>query len=209
MEDKRMSEQTPYEKLQVSEDASFEEIQAARDRLIAADKGEDKQREAIEAAYDAILMDRLRRRQEGKIKVPERIRFAERLSEEAAPKPTQSRLNQSPAWLQGLLDTPTAKDLLVPSITYLGLGGISLYASTPDALALLLALGVGFNLVWLNRKQQKLGRAFLITLAALIISALIGTAILQVTPAPLGLGSDKFICLLILLVFWIISCFAR
>jgi hypothetical protein len=209
MEDKRMSEQTPYEKLQVSEEASFEEIQAARDRLIAADKGEGKQREAIEAAYDAILMDRLRRRQEGKIKVPERIRFAERLSEEAAPKPAQSRLNQSPAWLQGLLDTPTAKDLLIPSVSYLGLGGIGLYTNPPDALALLLALGVGFNLVWLNRKQQKLGRAFLITIVALIAGALIGTAILQIAPTPLGLSGDKFICLLILLVFWLISCFVR
>jgi hypothetical protein len=34
MEDKRMSEQNPYTKLEVPEDASFEEIQSARDRLI-------------------------------------------------------------------------------------------------------------------------------------------------------------------------------
>jgi hypothetical protein len=74
-----MSEQSPYEKLGVSEEASFDEIQDVRNRLLQQYSGDSKRVEVIEAAYDAILMDRLRMRQEGKIKVPERIRFPERL----------------------------------------------------------------------------------------------------------------------------------
>jgi len=72
-----MSDQNPYEKLGVSEEASFDEIQDARNRLFEQHSGDAKHLEVIEAAYDAILMDRLRMRQEGKIKVPERIRFPE------------------------------------------------------------------------------------------------------------------------------------
>ncbi|WP_017804012.1 CPP1-like family protein, partial [Nodularia spumigena] len=72
-----MSDQNPYEKLGVSEDASFDEIQDARNRQLEQYNGDAKSLELIEVAYDAILMDRLRMRQEGKIKVPERIRFPE------------------------------------------------------------------------------------------------------------------------------------
>jgi hypothetical protein len=86
-----MSEQSPYEQLGVTIDASFDEIQEARDRLTDQHSGERQVVESIEAAYDAILMDRLRMRQEGKIKVPERIRFPER----QAP-PRQHLLNRSP-----------------------------------------------------------------------------------------------------------------
>jgi len=59
-----MSDQSPYEKLGVSEDASFDEIQDARNRLFEQYSGDSKSVEIIEAAYDAILMDRLRMRQE-------------------------------------------------------------------------------------------------------------------------------------------------
>ena len=79
-----MSEQTPYQKLEVSEDASFEEIQSSRDRLVALYNDNEQSKQDVEVAYDAILMDRLRRRQTGEIKVPERIRFAEQLAEKKA-----------------------------------------------------------------------------------------------------------------------------
>ena len=65
-----MSDQNPYEKLGVTEDASFDEIQDAKGRLMQQHRGDQKLVESVEAAYDAIIMDRLRMRQEGKIKVP-------------------------------------------------------------------------------------------------------------------------------------------
>ncbi|WP_179139837.1 CPP1-like family protein, partial [Brachyspira hyodysenteriae] len=63
-----MSEQNPYEKLGVTQDATFDEIQDARSRLLQQYSGDPKHLEIVEAAYDTILMDRLRMRQEGKIK---------------------------------------------------------------------------------------------------------------------------------------------
>jgi hypothetical protein len=69
--------------------------------------------ETIETAYDAILMERLRMRQEGKIKVPEGIRFAERLSQ-TPPKESTAPAKQSVAWLQQLLDQPSLSEVLLP-----------------------------------------------------------------------------------------------
>ncbi|HEY9845059.1 MAG TPA: CPP1-like family protein, partial [Candidatus Caenarcaniphilales bacterium] len=135
-----MSEQNPYERLSVSEDASFEEIQAARDHLVEAAGADDKSRQSIEAAYDAVLMDRLRRRQEGKIRVPEGIRFPEKLAV-TPPSTPLPRVSQSPSWLQQLLDTPSPRDILLPAAFFTALGGVSFYWQDTDGLAFLLALG--------------------------------------------------------------------
>lgn len=202
-----MSEQNPYEQLGVSEEASFEEVQAARDRLVMAYSSDDKCRERIEAAYDAILMDRLRRRQQGKIKVPEVIRFAERRAE---PPPNLSlpRVNQSPPWLQRLIDTPRGKDVLVPTALFASLGGLSFYWQSADASALLLALGVGFSLYCLNRKERKLGRAALLTLAGLLVGVLLGAVLQAYLPVGL-LVPETFISLFVFLVLWLVSSFLR
>lgn len=202
-----MSEQSPYEKLEVSEDASFEEIQAARDRLVATAPEDEKRRQSIEAAYDAVLMDRLRQRQEGRIKVPERIRFPERLLE-SPPSPSLPRVSQSPEWLQRLIDTPDAKEVLLTGGVYAALAAASLFWRTSDALAFLLALGVGFNLVWINRKERKLGRAFLLTLAGLVAGGLIAVLILQ-APLMIPLLPEAFVSLIVFLMFWLISSFLR
>ena len=81
-----MSEQNVYyETLGLTEASSFEEVQSAKARLVAECEDNPQKKESIEAAYDAILMERLRLRQEGKIKVPDRIRFAEKQTKSAVP----------------------------------------------------------------------------------------------------------------------------
>ncbi|MFM7651647.1 MAG: CPP1-like family protein [Vulcanococcus sp.] len=58
---------SPYERLGISADASFDAVQEAKQRRLA-DVGDDPQARArIEAAYDAVLMDRLKERQQGKV----------------------------------------------------------------------------------------------------------------------------------------------
>ncbi|MCG8365097.1 MAG: CPP1-like family protein, partial [Pseudanabaenales cyanobacterium] len=133
----QMGDQNAYDKLGLTESSSFEDIQAARDRLVKESSGDRKQTETIEAAYDAILMERLRLRQEGKIKVPDRIRFPEKAAvPPSTPLPTSTQL--SPGWLQGLLDTPSRDDIIWPSIIFSGLALLALFAPP-----LALALGVG------------------------------------------------------------------
>ncbi|NET54665.1 MAG: molecular chaperone DnaJ [Symploca sp. SIO2E6] len=200
-----MSDQNPYEKLGVTEDASFEEIQDAKGRLMQQHQGNQKLVETVEAAYDAIIMDRLRMRQEGKIKVPERIRFPERLSQ-APPSFPQSQISRSPAWLEGFLDTPSTGDILWPAVTFLLLSLLSISNNQDSTGPLALALGFGCNIYFLNRKEQKFGRSILLTLAGLLVGvglgSLLGTYVAGSEPL-------TFATVTAFVVFWLISSFLR
>jgi Protein CHAPERONE-LIKE PROTEIN OF POR1-like len=203
-----MSDSGHYEVLGVSENASFDEIQEARNRLLSEKNGDRKQTEAIEAAYDAILMDRLRLRQEGKIKVPERIRFPERLVEpppDFAPTPQ----SQSPNWLKQLVDTPSRNDILLPGGLFLAMVALSLVLNNPTVP---LALGVGFSLYFLNRKEHRFIRAFLLTMAGLVVGCVVGMQLGSLLAAQLGaipLTVEAFAASVALFVLWLVSSFLR
>ncbi|MEL4897180.1 CPP1-like family protein [Crocosphaera sp. Alani8] len=206
-----MSEQTPYEKLGVNEAASFEEIQAAKNRLTQEYSNDVKTVEAIEAAYDSIIMERLKLRQEGRIKVPDRIRFAER-QRETPPTPPPLSLDNSPSWLQQFIDTPSSRDLLWPTGIFLGLALLVNFSGTDSSsISVLLALGVFANIYFLNRKENKFGRALLITLAGLFLGVALGWGIgqlLQGANLP-GDVSQSFIGMAIFFLFWLSSSFLR
>ena len=199
-----MSNQSHYQQLGLTEDASFEEIQAAKERLKQEYGDDRKVMENIEAAYDAILMDRLRLRQEGKIKVPEGIRFPEKQTKKAPDTSSSGKINQGPIWLQRLIDTPSQADILWPTGVYVVLGAISI--GQPSSLQLTLALGVGGCLYFLNRKENKFGRAVLLTVGGLIFGLILG-AILSALAT--GLTTEIFITLVTFLVLWMVSCFLR
>jgi Protein CHAPERONE-LIKE PROTEIN OF POR1-like len=201
-----MSDKNPYERLGLDESATFDEIQDARARLVEEFASDRKQVEAIEAAYDSILMERLRLRQEGKIKVPDRIRFPERLVEpppEFVPAPPK----QGVGWLQRLIDTPSRNDILLPAGLFLGTGLLSLAAP-----ALSLALGVGCCLYFLNRKEQKFGRSLLLTLVGLVVGVVLGLQIgglLLSQLQQISLALDSFAALVAFVVLWLVSSFLR
>ena len=205
-----MSEQSPYEQLGVTVDASFDEIQDARNRLREQYTGERQLIESIEAAYDAILMERLKLRQEGKIKVPERIRFAEerRLQKQkASTNEVQQSTSSKPAWLQRMIDTPTRSDVLWTSAMYGGLSLLSIYPGMNiQLLQLPLALGVGAGLYFLNRKENQFGRAVLLTVFGLILGLILGSLL---SPLAGLLEPERFITLVTLIVLWLVCCFLR
>lgn len=208
-----MSDQNPYEKLGVTENASFEEIQDAKQRLSQQYRDDSKVVETIEAAYDAIIMDRLRMRQEGKIKVPERIRFPEK-SSEVLPNPSLISINTSPNWLQRIIDTPSRSDILWATGVFVVLAAITFFAQNIETslLSLLMALGVAANIYFLNRKEQRLGRSVLITLIGLLLGIGLGTALAGVLGGFLGgigLSVEQFASLVTFSLFWVISSFLR
>ena len=189
-----MSEQNVhYETLGLTEASSFEEVQAARKRLVAEHKEDPQRKESVEAAYDAILMERLRLRQEGKIKVPDRIRFAEK---QAKPKisatPIGGGLTSAPSqWFSDLLDQPgNSSELLWPSIIFAGLAALSWIvtptsnaaAGTPDtaaasAAAVTLALGMMSAVYFLNKKTRKLWRSLGLSTLGLVAGLALGLLI--------------------------------
>ena len=206
-----MNGQNPYEQLGVTEESSFEEIQEAKQRLVQQYQNDSKIVESIEAAYDSVLMDRLRMRQEGRIKVPDRIRFPERLTIPVESKPVTS--SKSPNWWQSLIDTPSAQDIGVPAVIYACLGAITLLVPDPSGslLPLLLAFGVFVNIYFFNRKEKRFGRALLFTLAGLVLGVALGAGLASLAAkADLNiLGDRQIYALVTFLIFWVISSFFR
>ncbi len=208
-----MSERNPYEQLGVTENSSFEEIQAAKKRLYEQHGHDHTVLEEVEIAYDSIIMDRLRLRQEGKIKVPEKIRFPERNVEKTLKVP-QLRNDKSTAWLQDLVDTPSQADILWPSGIFLTLAAIAVFSPNTGAsiLPLLMALGFIANIYFLNRKEGRSGRAFLISFITLFAGIALGTGLGNLLLNQGGisaldqnqLASTATFCL-----FWVVSCFLR
>ena len=211
-----MSEQNPYEQLGVTENSSFEEIQAAKKRLFEKYGNDSAVLESVEIAYDSIIMDRLRLRQEGKIKVPEKIRFPDRGMEKSFKVP-QIVKEDSAVWLQELIDTPSQADILWPTGIFLTLSAIAVFAQntaqnpTSSILPLLMALGFIANIYFLNRKEGRSGRAFLISFLTLFAGIALGTGLasLLLGQGNSALGQDQFASAVTFCLFWLVSCFLR
>ena len=208
-----MSEQqNPYEQLGVTENASFEEIQAAKQRLYEKHGNDSAVLERVETAYDSIIMDRLRLRQENKIKVPEKIRFPERTAEKSFSVPPIVSDNAN--WLQQFVDTPTQTDIIIPSGIFLLLAGIAVFSQNQDnsLLPLLMALGFISNIYFLNRKEGRFGRAFLISLGTLFLGIALGSGLANLLVGQNGgiiLGGEQFAAAVTFCLFWLVSCFLR
>lgn len=210
-----VTDKSPYEQLGLSEDASFEEIQEARKLLTTQHSGDRQQVESIEAAYDAVLMDRLRLRQEGKIKVPEGIRFPERI---VPPQPASASesTNIKLKWLQPFLDTPSRSDILWPMGVFLAGVFIILIgdrmdqtSDNPISLQLALAISVGSSIYFLNRKEGRLGRSVLLASGGLFGGLILGTLLGNLLPTFDLLDTDQFAALVTFFVLWLVSSFLR
>jgi hypothetical protein len=207
-----MSEQNPYQQLGVTENASFEEIQAAKQRLLAENQGNERVIEAIEAAYDATIMDRLRMRQEGRIKVPEGIRFPEKSFETPKSSPTNATSSKT-SWLQQTIDRPSQEELVRSSVVYLILAGITALPNLAQGslLSLLLAIGFSANVYFLYRKEGSTARSVLISLLALCAGVGIGVAAAVAIGSQfqLGITEDQISAILAFIIFWLTSNFLR
>jgi Protein CHAPERONE-LIKE PROTEIN OF POR1-like len=207
-----MSQQSPYEQLGVAEDATFEEIQAAKQRVIAQLSGDRQLQDNVESAYDAILMERLKLRQQGKIKVPDGIRFPEKLPA-VVPKFASLSVPNSPSWLGDSFERPSQSQLLTTSGIYAVLGGSSLVSSFANTgLPTLIAVGTGFSLYFINQKQRRFKRAVLGTLIALIVATVVASLLVNYAHLPidqLGIHSDVFAGLLTFLLLWVVSSFTK
>ena len=208
-----MSEPNPYEKLGLKQDATFDQIQEARNRLATQYNGDSQHLNMVEEAYDAILMERLRMRQEGKIKVPEGIKFAERLSQPPQ-KQNQSPKIQSPSWLEKLRDRPSPKDILLPGGLFLSLSGLSVVYPTVGAqlLQVVLMVGVCLSIYFIRRKEQNFSRAILLTGAGLIVGLVVGGLLASLLISPLNqinIQAEQFSTVVTFIVLWLVSSFLR
>lgn len=213
-----MSEQSVhYETLGLTEASSFEEVQSARKRLVADCEDNPQKKESIEAAYDAILMERLRLRQEGKIKVPDRIRFAEKQAKPAVTVANRSPLeNAGPQWFSDLLDQPeSSSELLWPSIIFASLAGLSwvLTSGSSSGASLALALGMMCAVYFLNQKTRRLWRSMGLAAVGLAVGLGLGLLVVQIfssqgTALTTAQVSSLYASIT-LLVLWFVTGFLR
>jgi hypothetical protein len=205
-----MSQQSPYDRLGVAEDATFEEVQAAKQRVLARSGGDIQLQDSVEAAYDAIVMERLRLRQQGKIKVPEGIRFPEKPLA-AVPKFPAISVTNSPSWLGDTFERPSQSEILTTAGVYTVLGGASALLAG-SLLPTLIAFGTGFSLYFINQKQRRFKRALLGTLFALVLGTVIAGLLvntLQLPVGQIGLSGEVFAGLLIFVLLWVTSTFTK
>jgi Protein CHAPERONE-LIKE PROTEIN OF POR1-like len=207
-----MSQQSPYEQLGVAEDATFEEIQAAKQRVLARSGSDQQLQDSVEAAYDAIIMERLKLRQQGKIKVPDGIRFPEKPAM-VMPKFPDLSVSNSPSWLGDTFERPNQSEILTTSGVYVVLGGATLIPSlASSSLPTLVALGTAFSFYFINQKQRRFKRALLGTLIALVLGAVISGVLVNTLHLPvgqIGIPGEVFAGLVIFLLLWVASSFTK
>lgn len=210
-----MSNLSPYEKLGVTEDASFDEIQEAKKKLTLKYKNDTQVVETIEAAYDAIIMDRLKMRQQGKIKIPDQIRFPEKI---VSPKitPPQNNFsatnNKIPVWLQNLIDSPSPKEVSISGIIFLILAIISVLNQSSETLPFLLTIGVAASFYFLYQKERLFWRAAGITFVAFVLGIGLGSTLANAIISSgfsLTIDNDQFASLFTFCFFWLVSNFFR
>ena len=197
----------PYSRLGLSQDATFEQVQAAKARCIAEVDGDDQARARVEAAYDAVLMARLRGRQQGQVS-PAAATASQR--EEGVgsasltgpsfpgtsvlqklrtnlPDPGQSLASLTPQW--SLVEGQGRLVRVIAGIVGLGLLVVSV-ASVQLVLALA-CIGVFLSQVRRGRRPlASLGWTLLALLVGLVVGSLFTTALsptalqqLSITPA--------------------------
>jgi hypothetical protein len=208
-----MAEENPYEILGISTDASFDEIQQAKGRLIQEHNSDRQIRDNIEAAYDAILMDRLKKRQEGTIKVAEEIQYADRVTTTTPKIPPIKPIQVSSGWVSRLIDTPSTQELLWSTGVFAALSVFAVYPGSPNpTLSFFLALGFGFSLFFINRKERQFGRALGLALVGLFVGISLGSLganLWGTSLESINLSADKFSSLVTFILLWLITSFLR
>lgn len=204
-----MNPKNPYEQLGISENATFEDIQEAKAQLTEQYKYDDKAVQAIEAAYDSIFMERLRLRQEGRIKVPDGIRFAESLNEEARKKQQKvaSNLPSVPDnWMKGFVDNPNQQELLIVAGVF---GTLTLTAILGGAelASLMMAGGLVASVYFLTKKENRFGRSLLIALGTFVIGIALGLGFANLITV--GISVDQINVVVTLVLLWLVTSFVR
>jgi hypothetical protein len=206
----------PYERLGVAPDASFDTVQEAK--LARLDEAGDDPlvRSRIEAAYDAVLMDRLKERQQGRVSSAARSASQR---EQASPPPSRPALSALPSLPQlppsrlprpsfslPQLQLATGRDLWFP-LAADGVLLLLLVLMPGAAPELLTALATGVTLLNLQRRHGRflaaVGWSFALLCLGLVLGGLLagglGPALSQSLPVTtLQLQSIPSILLLLL-----------
>jgi hypothetical protein len=182
--------------LGIAPQSTFEEVQAARQAKLDAIGDDPLARSKVEAAYDAVLMDRLKERQQGRVSSAARSAS----QKETLPTPVRPPLAQLPNLpslsiprIGGGSSKPgqslsfslaTGRERLFPLISHgvLLVLALAFPGTAPDAL---LALAALTTLVNLQRRNGTFGRSVGFTVLLLALGLGLSQLLLIALPAPM------------------------
>jgi len=193
--------QDPYQRLGVEPDASFDAVQAARAARLKEVGDNLLARSAIDAAYDAVLMDRLKERQQGKVSSAARTASQREQTVQPPSRPLLPSLPSLPQLPSGRVTPPR------PSLPTLALAEgrerwfpiaahgsllvllLALPSLPPD---LLLALATAATVLNLQRRLGRflgaVGWSVLLVVVGLVVGALLLAALAPSLPPALPLS---------------------
>ncbi len=192
------SQPSPYERLGIETGAGFEAVQAAKQARLD-EVGENPQARAqIEAAYDAVLMDRLKERQQGKVSTAALNASAREAKAPPSASPARRSLPSLPklaALPKPSLPKPSlpALELAEGQQRWLPVGGFALLTllllvAPASSAELVLALSTLFSVVLLQRRSRRLLQAVGFSILLLSLGLGIGALLLQLLDPSLPLG---------------------
>ncbi|MGA0252059.1 MAG: CPP1-like family protein [Vulcanococcus sp.] len=192
------SQPSPYERLGIETGAGFEAVQAAKQARLD-EVGENPQARAqIEAAYDAVLMDRLKERQQGKVSTAALNASAREAKAPPSASPARPSLPSLPklaALPKPSLPKPSlpALELAEGQQRWLPVGGFALLTlllllAPASSAELVLALSTLFSVVLLQRRSRRLLQAVGFSILLLSLGLGIGALLLQLLDPSLPLG---------------------
>ncbi len=206
----------PYERLGVAPDASFDTVQEAKLARLKEAGDDPMVRSRIEAAYDAVLMDRLKERQQGRVSSAARSASQR---EQASPPPSRPALSALPSLPQlppsrlprpsfslPRLQLASGRELWFP-LAADGVLLVLLVLMPGAAPELLTALATGVTLLNLQRRNGRflasVGWSFALLCLGLVLGGLLagglGASLSQTLPvSTLQLQSIPAILLLLL-----------
>ena len=205
----------PYARLGLAPGASFDEVQAARNRCLAETDNDPQAKARVEAAYDAVLMARLRERQQGQVSAAAATASQKEESSASAspslpgvsvlqrlrlPQVTPSMAGMAPSW--SLVE---GQGLVVR--LFAGVAALLLLLFSPGAGQLVLALGlIGCFLSQVRRGRRplpSLGWSLLVLGLGLVVGSVLTVSLSSTAFSQLNLSLEQVQAIPAALLLWL------
>eukprot|EP00249_Psilotum_nudum_P034360 c53320_g1_i1 orf=204-1046(+) len=164
----RIQVRDPYKLLGISRDASEEEIHAARNYLINQYANHYRSREAIESAYDKIIMKSFRERKRYKIN----LKFD-----------LKKKFAELPPWvrkLSSMFEVPSSKVILQRAAFFVLLGVWSILNSDEGGPAFQVAVSLAGCIYLLNDRLKSIRRSVILGSGGFVIGWVFGSFLVPV-----------------------------
>ncbi|XP_071735306.1 protein CHAPERONE-LIKE PROTEIN OF POR1, chloroplastic-like [Rutidosis leptorrhynchoides] len=174
----RIDIKDPYKRLGISNEASEDEIQSARNFLVQKYAGHKPSVDAIESAHDKIIMQKFYERKNPKINVKKKMREV-----------SQSRYVQA---VTSRFRTPATKFIIRTSIAFVVLAALTVLFPTEEGPTLQVALSLFTTIYFIYDRLKSKLRAFLYGVGSFIGSWLVGTFLMVSVIPPILKGPRAF-----------------